>query len=202
MMAMGEPQVTWKQPGFNGWRALSSGMADIYHYTDTSRLPWIIQSGELRPGSNAIGGFPKPDFLWATSDPQGDRTASANRGEHWRTGRLWHARFVFDSADFVRWTDSRDSLPGWTTDHVRLLEATKDAEPAAWWYRTEPISIDECLGLEFRSYTSKSWRNLGVTRPTEMENGSLFIMVDDKKPFCSARQAMPAYGGAYAYQVL
>ncbi len=30
----------------------------VYHYTDTGRLPWILQSGELRPGRNKIAGYP------------------------------------------------------------------------------------------------------------------------------------------------
>jgi hypothetical protein len=48
----------------------------VYHFTDTIRLPWIIETGELRPDSNRIGGFPA-DFLWTTSNDKNDLTSSA-----------------------------------------------------------------------------------------------------------------------------
>jgi hypothetical protein len=38
----------------------------LYHYSDTARLPWILDTGDLRVGRNKIGNFPDPDFLWAT----------------------------------------------------------------------------------------------------------------------------------------
>jgi hypothetical protein len=51
----------------------------VFHFTDTARLPWILATGELRPGRNAIWDFPSADFLWATTDARGDRTASVDR---------------------------------------------------------------------------------------------------------------------------
>jgi hypothetical protein len=62
----------------------------VYHFTDTTRLPWIIDSGELQPGKNRIGGYPL-DFLWATSSLNGDRTSSASSKQAlklWRSGAL------------------------------------------------------------------------------------------------------------------
>ena len=55
---------------------------ELYHFTDTVRLPWIVDADGLRLYRNQIGGLPSPDFLWATTssqvepaDPEGlDRT--------------------------------------------------------------------------------------------------------------------------------
>jgi len=47
----------------------------IYHFTDTARLPRILLSGELRPGTIAERHL--DDLLWATTNPKGDRTASS-----------------------------------------------------------------------------------------------------------------------------
>jgi hypothetical protein len=47
----------------------------VYHFTDTARLPWIIETGELQLGSNRIGDFPA-DLLWATTNSESDLTSS------------------------------------------------------------------------------------------------------------------------------
>jgi hypothetical protein len=60
--------------------------ARVYHFTDTARLPWIIQTGELRPDPHRLGGFPA-DFVWATLNAGGDRTSAA--GLHCRASLLW-----------------------------------------------------------------------------------------------------------------
>lgn len=177
-------------------------MTVLYHYTDTARLPWIIQSGELRPGRNAIGGFPQPDFLWATSDPQGDRTASAHRGDYWRRGALWHARFVLDPADFLRWADNRDSLPGWTADHVGRLEAAKGASPSAWWYREASLPLSACRAVEVRSYAVNRWRQALLGQPIGVDGGAGLSITIGTRVFASAREAGAGPGGGDIYDIL
>jgi hypothetical protein len=34
------------------------GVEMIYHFTDTMRLPWIIETGELRVGLNRVSKLP------------------------------------------------------------------------------------------------------------------------------------------------
>jgi hypothetical protein len=78
----------------------------VYHYTSIARLPWILESGELRPGRNKIGGFPDPDFLWATTSDKGSRTASL---EGLRDAAV--IRFTLDAADFEEWAKNPQTLP-------------------------------------------------------------------------------------------
>ena len=52
----------------------------VYHFTNSARLPWIIETCELRPGLNRVGDYPNPDFLWATTNQLGDNTASGMSG--------------------------------------------------------------------------------------------------------------------------
>jgi hypothetical protein len=66
----------------------------LYHFTNTARLLWIVGAKELRPNCNQIGGFPSPDFLWATTRSQGDRTASGN-------ARLSRAPYVSGAPDTI-----------------------------------------------------------------------------------------------------
>ena len=84
----------------------------VYHFTDTARLPWILQSGELRPGANRIGGFPHPDFLWATTSERGARSAAASM-QGFRTGLTRMVRFILHADDFEAWRDMvRQFRPG------------------------------------------------------------------------------------------
>jgi hypothetical protein len=50
----------------------------VYHFTDTLALPWIIESGALRPHAKLLVGIGRTDaFVWATTNPAGDKTARA-----------------------------------------------------------------------------------------------------------------------------
>jgi hypothetical protein len=51
-------------------------MQRVYHFTDSAHLPWILSDGELRAGANKIGGYPAPEFVWATTEDRGSRTAT------------------------------------------------------------------------------------------------------------------------------
>lgn len=133
--------------------------AQVFHFTDTARLPWIIRSGELQPGRNKIGDFPGPDLVWATTDPRGDVTASADRGEPYRTGKVRHVRFTLDIADFIPWAQVPEVLPQWTQYQVRRLEAFAEGRsaPSNWWCRVEPLPLTACLKIETRSYADNRW---------------------------------------------
>lgn len=132
----------------------------VYHFTNSARLPWILISGELRPGSNRIGGMP-PDFLWATTDLRGDRTASSSlQSEMYRSGRTRMVRFTLRVDDFEPWRQVVDRLPAWTADFIeRLVRAAKDARssPETWHCREEPLPSRSWVSVETRSYADNRW---------------------------------------------
>ena len=133
---------------------------NLFHFSDTSRLPWIISSGELRPGGNKAGGFPSPEFVWATTNPLGDASASVAGGDPYITGKVRHVRFTFDSALFTPWSEIPDQFPQWTHDHVRRLESYSRGarDPSTWWCSPKPIPLNDCLEIMTRSYRDKHWR--------------------------------------------
>jgi len=55
-------------------------VSTVYHFTNVARLPWMLRAGELRPGANAIGNYPHPEFVWATTDGRGSRSSTASQG--------------------------------------------------------------------------------------------------------------------------
>ena len=156
----------------------------IYHHTDTARLPFILKSGELRPGRNKIGGLPDPDFLWATTDHQGDATASADRSGHYRSGKVRHVRFALVSSDFITWADIPALFPSWTPPHIELLESSarmKSTSPASWFCRVEPLSLLQVARIETWSYTNNRWTLLDKQDVTEDDaQGWLAIAIGGK----------------------
>jgi len=140
--------------------------ANLYHFTDTARLPWIIVTGELRPGPNRIGGFPDPDFLWATTNNRGDCTAScrgaASRGA-WRSGRTRLVRFTLQQADFEPWSTIRGRYSQWTAEHVFKLEEVArrrgQVDFASWYCRADGLPLSRALSVETRTYAG-SWQSL------------------------------------------
>lgn len=135
--------------------------APVYHFTDTARLPHILFSGELQAGRNRIGGFPDPDFLWATTSSHGDRTASASMPAL-RDGRVRLVRFTLDAQDFEPWDTIVSRIPAWTAIHITRLEraAIGKSRPQDWRCRLDPLPADRWVCIETRSYTDKVWRPL------------------------------------------
>ncbi|ACA15362.1 hypothetical protein M446_0808 [Methylobacterium sp. 4-46] len=133
-------------------------MSVVYHYTDTARLPWILRSGELRPGNNRIGGFPDPDFLWATTSPVGERTAAASM-QALRAGLTRLVRFVLPAEGFDTWPEIVRAYPAWTREHVARLEhaAKGKSRPQDWRCRVQPLPAEVWLGIGTRSFTDTRW---------------------------------------------
>src|SRR5467141_1366758 len=136
-------------------------MNNVYHFTDFARLPWIIESDDLRPGRNKIGDFPDPDFLWATTNNRGSRTASA-----WQQTALeWElplVRLTLDATDFEAWRVVVARYPAWTPDQIRRLEVSglqiKD-DPRTWRCRVEPLPLSRVARFEARTRNTP-WRPL------------------------------------------
>src|ERR1700676_2854472 len=94
----------------------------VYHFTDTARLPWILESGELRVDRGAIAKYPTK-FVWATTLHNGDHTCSSLAGDQTPFKRGWHrlVRFTFHSDEFDPWLNIRDH-PEWTPELFDKLD--------------------------------------------------------------------------------
>lgn len=166
-------------------------MSFIYHYTDSLRLPCFLETGELRPSSNRTGDF-APDFLWATTDENGDRTSSAAAKAvrtHWRKGELLLIRFVLDERDFNDWEPVARSL-GWTKRHIHSLKKAArslgESDSNRWRCRPEPLAITKALRIEARWATANTWvaPNRFVCLSSKAEPGFRAVAIGDR-----------AYGG-------
>jgi hypothetical protein len=111
---------------------MSKSVTNIYHHTDSARLPWILRDQSLKPGGNQIGDFPD-DFLWATSDPMGDPTAtstSAAARARYRDGLIANVRFVLARDDFAPRLTVKETYPQWTPKHCAMLERCVTPKPS------------------------------------------------------------------------
>jgi hypothetical protein len=136
-------------------------MPDVFHFTDSIRFPWILDSGELRPGRGTIANFPKTDFLWATTDSRGSATAALmNQWELYKRGLLFVVRITLSDQAFMPWPDCAVSHPEWTDVHIQVLEKVAreyGENPQTWRCSESPIGRDSWLAVEYRSYTSAEW---------------------------------------------
>ena len=147
----------------------------VYHFTDTARLPWILDSGELRlSGAAQAGGYPGPDFLWATTNKNGSRTAAAlcpnsglggntpcNLG--YKTGKVWLVRFTLDAADFEPWPEVTKRFPAWTPDTIKRHDTMHHGDnPAEWRTCCEPLGQSRWLAIDARTYLDPVWRQVDL----------------------------------------
>ena len=139
----------------------------VYHYTDTTRLAWILLDWQLDLCGNAVGDYPEPSFLWATTDERGDRTSSAMGREGlvaYRSGLSRAVRITLSAEHFEPWPDITRRFPAWTTEQIARLEAfgrRLGSDPSKWLARAEALSISDALSIETRSYRdSFRWRLL------------------------------------------
>jgi hypothetical protein len=140
----------------------------VYHYANTTHLPWILEVHELRPEPNNAGGYPI-DFLWATTNPKGSRSSSAFANkESLRAGHTRLVRFTLPASAFVTWPGIVERFPQWTPDHVNRLEdaARKlgDDDSDSWRCRAEPLALTPDTVIETKSYTGE-WSPLDSAAP-------------------------------------
>ncbi|MDN3274755.1 hypothetical protein QWJ07_10900 [Frankia sp. RB7] len=178
-------------------------MTPLYHFTDTARLPWIVDSGQLRPGRNRIGGYPSPDFLWATSDPRGDGSASMERADGYRSGRVRQIRFTLERDKFFPWSEVLARHPSWTPDQVERLERVgrkMKSNSVDWWCRIEPLPLREIGEICWRSYTDNRWRPLPEPFRLATEGRPILAIQIGDRAFASQREELP--DGRLTYLVL
>lgn len=171
----------------------------IYHFTSTAHLPWIIESGELRAGRNKIGGFPDPDFVWATSNELGDRTSTGMASPAYRTGATWAVRMTLDPVGFAHWSLVPILFPQWTADHVaRLDQAARGSDPRDWWCTPGPVPLASVVAIEARSYQNNTWKPVEPAVTSIWSGGTkwLGIQIGDRT-FFSAKRIGPHGQDAY-----
>jgi hypothetical protein len=152
----------------------------VYHHTCTAHLPWILASGHLKPLRDKVTGLPDPDFLWATTDPRGDRTASIGWAAL-RAGDALAVRFTCRAEDFQPWNAAWRSHPAWTQSHVNILEnAARGSNPRDWYCRIEPLSLGQVIAIETKGYRDAGWRKFereGVRLWAKQAEGYLGVLI-------------------------
>jgi hypothetical protein len=149
----------------------------VYHFTDTARLPWIIETGELQPGSNRIGGFPA-DLLWATTNNESDLTssvASLLARKTYRQHVTQLVRITLRASDFSPWRAIIGADPAWTPNHVRQLEkaAEKLGELGIEAWRCRPIALPLTRAIAFhaKAYSVGRWVEMDATTEYCIDTG-------------------------------
>jgi hypothetical protein len=135
-------------------------MNEIYHFTDTARLPWIAAAGELRPGWKQAPDHPLA-FLWATANPHGDPTASAfcwdGYHECYLTGNLALVRIALHAEDFKLWSAVPQRFPQWTPEHVHRLKYETGRHLGRkvirdWRVMAEPLPLSRAIRVEAKRF--------------------------------------------------
>jgi hypothetical protein len=177
----------------------------VYHFASTAHLPWILECGELRPGPNKIGGYPI-DFLWATTNAIGSRTATALAGRNkdfWRNGSARLVRFTLPADAFSMWPEILKRFPQWTPDHIGRLESSArdhgDTDISAWRCRADPLALNRDIQIDTRAYDG-DWRPLTQRAPVlfEGKDDVRGILIDDVVYVAERRTTKP---GSAAYQI-
>ena len=126
----------------------------VYHHTSLAHLPYILADAELVSAS-ASGDWPS-DFVWATTNPNGDRTVSACRQK-----AIPRVRLAFDIADFEPWETAVDAHQDWSADHKRLLlDAACDlgqSNTDCWFVAASALPVAACRNIEIKTWAS-CWR--------------------------------------------
>jgi hypothetical protein len=171
----------------------------VYHFTDTAHLPWILRTAELRPGANRIGGYPDPDFVWATINKLGSRKAVGS-GPSYRAGCTQLVRFTLHATDFEPWRRIVQRYPAWTPDQIERLEQS-GGEPSTLWYcRTDPLLRSRWIEIATKAYTNGTWRSLPMdVAHVSCGDGFLGVVVGGR-PYVS-RQVDQGEGHPLAYEL-
>ena len=158
-------------------------------------MPWIIEAGELR--LSIRNGFvpsdiiPQRDFLWATTNPEGDRTSAPMRPgnrELYHQGGVQLIRFTLPGDGFIPWRDIPKVAPEWTPDLVAELEkAAPDYGETGfekWRCRSDPLPLTQVLAVDAKSIASGEERTIesGSWKPIKATPEFCIKFPDD--PMC------------------
>ncbi|WEZ84625.1 hypothetical protein P6U16_08655 [Rhizobium sp. 32-5/1] len=149
-----------------------------YHYTSSWHLPWILASGALVQSQQRIADFPSPDFVWATTSPRGDITATVRDG--YRLGIVKLVRLTFEETEFFPWAEVQGRYPEWTSQHVAALErAAQPQDIRGWLCRASDLPVSLAKAIDVRTYTNNTWRpvtDLEVRQATNSDGSEWRVM--------------------------
>jgi hypothetical protein len=181
----------------------------VYHFTDTARFPWILKSRKLIPSHDrrdAIeNGLPSSDFLWATTDEHGDRTASAMHKwdeNTWCGDSVRLVRITLLAENFEPWSSSITRCPQWTPEHVKLMEdcARKwSVDPRTWRCRTEPLAQEWWIAVETRSFLG-SWQPFEYRNNLDLVAGNNAVLVIGDQAFLTPHVILGSWSDHYDCQ--
>jgi hypothetical protein len=178
-------------------------MEYVYHYSDTVRFPWIMDSGELRPTDSPYNGYPNPDFLWATTNDKGCPSATLiNRKELYKAGIMHVVRFTLSAEDFQGWPQLAIDHPDWTALHISILNKTGvdlGDDPRTWRCRIGTLRGDRWVAVHARSYRDNRWVELPRDLPIDKQGDVREINIPQFGRFVSRKFKQP--DGKTAYQV-
>jgi hypothetical protein len=134
----------------------------VYHFTSTAHLPWILDTGELRPSKITTRlGYPE-DFLWATSNPEAARSSQVlhNRVFGYRDGRVWLVRFTLSADHFEPWPQAPKRNPAWEdADIQRIQDGSQGDDPAEWRTHCGPLDRADWIAIHARPCDGE-WREV------------------------------------------
>jgi hypothetical protein len=137
---------------------------DLYHFTDTMRLPRILRSVELRPATYVDAMAGARDFLHATSNPHGEKTAATTMsdpdGKFYRGSFYAKVRFTLD-ADFEQCMTVVGRYPEWTPKMFKALHDLgheNGSSPHSWYARANPLPLDKLVAVHTMVDPDNCWR--------------------------------------------
>lgn len=140
-------------------------MRNLYHFTDSMRLARILRSVELRPATYVDAMAGARDFVHATSNQHGEKTAATTMSDPDRKfyrGRSYaKVRFTLDAADFEQWLTVIGRYPEWTPKMIKALEDRgheNGSSPYSWYARAEPLPLDKVVAVHTMEYPDNRWR--------------------------------------------
>ena len=149
----------------------------VYHVSSTLQLPWIVESGELRPYPNEDVGIGHTTFLWATTKRAGigDQTSygarlTRTKEAAWQEDLFRLVRFTLPAEGFLTWRETVRQQ-GWTDAAVAELVASDrehygEVSHDQWCCRADPLRLTDVLKVEVRAYAG-SWQ------PIELDPGQV-----------------------------
>lgn len=174
----------------------------VYHFTDAVRLPWILQSGKLIKAGSTTGGYPKHNYLWATTDSRGSRSATlAVARDKYKDGSILLVRFTLYAEDFKPWREAMSEKPEWTPEFIaRLARTGRDMgdNPDNWVCHEGDLPQSRWIAIHARSYRNPSLIDIPLDEKVVRDGDFLGVPIQDRILFSRQGQLE---SGTIAYAV-
>jgi hypothetical protein len=138
---------------------------NLYHFTDSMHLPRILRAVELRPATYVDAMAGARDFVHATSNQHGEKTAATTMsdpdGKFYCRRSYAKVRFTLDAADFEQWLSVVSRYPEWTPKMIKELQDRGHANgssPYSWYARAEPLPLDKVVAVHTMGHPDNDWQ--------------------------------------------